>query len=367
MASEQLEKNDEFPNLAHIAAQVERYPSLHPRFVVPEEQRCDGSSCNVIAELQPPVIDLSLMNSSRAEDRAYVEKRVADACRKDGFFQVINHGVPMEIIRKIESFGHEFFSLSVEEKEKFDLGIYSGYEGRHKQFLTPAPWAESFNVQISPFSNMDVLAKLVSPQYTDGFSYMFLDYASAMRDLGNTLLKILARTLGLDEETYVQNFENYTAGMHIHHYPPCSQPSLAQGAGPHTDPNCLTILYQDAVGGLQVEKSKGKWVQISPVADAFVVNLGDIFQAWSNGLYRSSMHRVVLNPQQSRFSMGYFYSPQYDISISVPKELVHADNPLKYRSFTCADYYAAVSKRRHNCWDDDLDKFAGIDLESNII
>ncbi|KAJ7543911.1 hypothetical protein O6H91_09G058000 [Diphasiastrum complanatum] len=366
-ASDQLQLGEEeFPNVAHIAARVEIYPTLHPRFVVPEDERFDRSSYQIISELQPPVIDLSLMSSSTAKDRAYIEKIVADGCRDDGFFQVINHGVPMELIKKLETFGYKFFSSSVEEKERFDLGFYSGYEGRHKHFSNPAPWAETFNVQISPFSNIDGLATLVPPTDTQSFRSLLLDCDSAMRDLGNRLLKLLEKTLSLKEGTYVQHFQKYTAALQIHHYPPCWHPSFALGAGPHADPSCLTILYQDSVGGLQVEKGEGKWVQINPVPDAFVINLGDIFQAWSNGLYKSSKHRVVLDPHKSRYSIGYFYSPQFEIPICVPNELVHADNPPKYRPFTCAEYYAFRGRRRQiNRWENDLENFAGKDKISH--
>ncbi|KAJ0983171.1 hypothetical protein J5N97_011426 [Dioscorea zingiberensis] len=77
--------------------------------------------------------------------------------------------------------------------------------------------------------------------------------------------------------------------------------------------------YQDQVGGLQLMKD-GRWITVKPNPSALVVNIGDLFQAWSNGVYKSVEHRVISNPNQERFSVAYFMCPSYDSIIQSQAE-----------------------------------------------
>eukprot|EP00249_Psilotum_nudum_P034680 c54058_g1_i1 orf=2-442(+) len=113
---------------------------------------------------------------------------------------------------------------------------------------------------------------------------------------------------------------------------------MAFGMNPHTDPNFITILYQDDVGGLQVCRQDGKWVAIEPHAEAFVINVGESLQAWTNDIYPAGLHRAVVNAERARLSMAFFHSPAKDILLNIPNELVSEDHPLKYRSFKWGEY-----------------------------
>uniref|UniRef100_A0A803M232 Fe2OG dioxygenase domain-containing protein n=1 Tax=Chenopodium quinoa TaxID=63459 RepID=A0A803M232_CHEQI len=99
----------------------------------------------------------------------------------------------------------------------------------------------------------------------------------------------------------------------------------------------LTILYQDQVGGLQLVKD-GKWISVKPNPEALIVNIGDLFQAWSNGVYNSVVHRVVANPRLERFSTAYFLCPSGDAIIQSFKE------PSIYRKFSFGEYRQQVQQ-----------------------
>ncbi|KAM1252463.1 hypothetical protein ACFX13_041304 [Malus domestica] len=89
----------------------------------------------------------------------------------------------------------------------------------------------------------------------------------------------------------------------------CKKPELTLGTGPHCDPTSLTILHQDQVGGLKVFVHD-KLHSVTPKLDAFVVNIGDTFMALSNGIYKSCLHRAVLNNKTARKSLFLLVSPK---------------------------------------------------------
>ncbi|XP_045790254.1 gibberellin 20-oxidase-like protein, partial [Trifolium pratense] len=111
-----------------------------------------------------------------------------------------------------------------------------------------------------------------------------------------------------------------------------------EGLGMHTDMSCITILYQDEIGGLQVKTHEGKWIDISPSEGSLVVNIGDMMQAWSNDKLRSSEHRVILKQSVNRFSLAFFWCFEDEKVIMAPNEVVGEGNKRVYDSFVCKDY-----------------------------
>ncbi|URE07237.1 hypothetical protein MUK42_19740 [Musa troglodytarum] len=148
--------------------------------------------------------------------------------------------------------------------------------------------------------------------------------------------------------------------MAINYYPKCPQPQLTYGLPAHTDPNALTILLPDPdVAGLQVLKD-GRWIAVDPLANAFVINIGDqlqvttlgllihalplalmvmLLQALTNGKYNSVLHRAVVNPEKERISVASFLCPSNYAIISPPERLISEGSPAMYRSYTYEEYY----------------------------
>ncbi|KAF6137458.1 hypothetical protein GIB67_009934 [Kingdonia uniflora] len=134
---------------------------------------------------------------------------------------------------------------------------------------------------------------------------------------------------------FAENCLPNTCYLRLNRYPPCPISSEVFGLMPHTDSDFLTILYQDQVGGLQLVKDK-KWITVKPNPDALIINIGDLFQAWSNGIYKSVEHRVITNKQVERFSVAYFCCPSYDTMIESCKE------PSIYRKFSFGEFRQQV-------------------------
>ena len=107
----------------------------------------------------------------------------------------------------------------------------------------------------------------------------------------------------------------------------------------HTDPGILTLLVQDAVGGLQTESLEDGWIDVPPVPGTIVVNLGDAMQVWTNDAYRAAIHRVTPRRGQPRYSTPYFYNPQSDAWLEPLEGLTEA--APRYRRFTWKEFIQA--------------------------
>ncbi|CAI0407101.1 unnamed protein product [Linum tenue] len=166
-------------------------------------------------------------------------------------------------------------------------------------------------------------------------------FATTVADLAQKLAGILAeKYLGRKSTFFQDNCAPSTCYLRMNRYPPCPMPPAAAvfGLMPHTDSDFLTILYQDdQVGGLQLVKD-GKCFAVKPNPQALIVNIGDLFQAWSNGVYKSVEHRVVTNPHVERFSTAYFFCPSYDTEIESRCE------PSIYRKFSFKEYRQQVQE-----------------------
>jgi isopenicillin N synthase-like dioxygenase len=138
-----------------------------------------------------------------------------------------------------------------------------------------------------------------------------------MEGLGRKLMQAFALALGL-EETYFDHWLNWpmtTLGL-LHYPPQTGRITEAQiGAGAHSDYGVLTMLAQDDAGGLQVRNASGDWIDAPPVPGSFVVNIGDMMERWTNGVFTSTLHRVVNVSGQERYSLPYFFDPDFNAEV----------------------------------------------------
>ncbi|KAK6123938.1 hypothetical protein DH2020_042283 [Rehmannia glutinosa] len=131
----------------------------------------------------------------------------------------------------------------------------------------------------------------------------------------------------------------------MNYYPPCPQPSLFLVFGLILDADGLTILLQiNEMEGLQIKKD-GIWIPVSPLPNAFVVNIGDILEILTNGTYRSIEHRATVNPTKERLSIATFLSPKLDGELGPSPSLISPENPPKFKRIGMADYLRGLFSR----------------------
>ncbi|KAK9947807.1 hypothetical protein M0R45_003411 [Rubus argutus] len=120
------------------------------------------------------------------------------------------------------------------------------------------------------------------------------------------------------------------------------------GAGAHSDFGLITLLATDEVIGLQICKDKDAkpqvWEYVSPKKGAFIVNLGDMLERWSNCIFKSTLHRVVGNGQD-RYSIAYFVEPSHDCLVECLPTCKSEENPPKFPPILCHTY---LSQRYHD-------------------
>ena len=150
----------------------------------------------------------------------------------------------------------------------------------------------------------------------------------------------LALALGLPRKFFDKDFEDPLTLLALLRYADVkSVPEEGlYGAGEHTDLGVITILLTDGTPGLQVLTKTGEWMDVPHRSGAFVVNLGDMLERWSNGLFRSTLHRVVTRGGSERYSVPFAYEPGFDVPIACLDICCSEDNPPKFEPTTSGQY-----------------------------
>ena len=172
---------------------------------------------------------------------------------------------------------------------------------------------------------------------------VFGDYYGALARLVERVMSLMARGLGLTPDHFLPAIDRHTSALRVLHYPDLAGQAVEPGqlrAGAHTDYGTLTLLRQDdAPGGLQVRDVDGAWHTVPAVAGAYVVNVGDALQRWTNDRWRSTLHRVVIPPVDAdrdceRYSLAFFHNANWDAVIECLPTCCGDDSPPRYAPVT---------------------------------
>ena len=276
-----------------------------------------------------PIIDVAPLVADGGEQNTVVAA-MGQACRENGFFYVIGHGVSEELNRRLEEIGHRFFAQDVETKLEIRMATagkaWRGYFPVGDELTSGRPDVKEGLYFGSELSEDDPRVRQGLPLHganlfpagIAGFGDTILEYMAALTDLGHTLMKGVALSLGLKPGYFrEQLMADPLTLFRIFHYPPVTPQPEAEdqwGVGEHTDYGVLTILKQDDVGGLQV-KTRSRWIDAPPVPNSYVCNIGDMLDRLTRGLYRSTPHRVQNVSGRSRLSFPFFFDPGFDARI----------------------------------------------------
>ncbi len=299
-----------------------------------------------------PIIDIAPLYSNDANCWPAVAEQIDRACRDWGFFYIVGHPIGAERIDALLSAAKTFFAQPAEAKLRIDItqtAHHRGYGAIATEQLDPSKPSdlkETFDMGFHmPADHPEVLAgkPLRGPnRHPDmpGWAELMEQHYADMQDLAKTLLRAMAMALDIEHDFFDARFHEPISVLRMIHYPPRHTATSAeqQGAGAHTDYGCITLLYQDDAGGLQVRARDGEWIDAPPIAGSFVVNIGDMMARWSNNRYTSTPHRVISPLGVDRYSMPFFTEPHPDTLIDCLPNCSSADDPAKYTPVTSAEY-----------------------------
>lgn len=291
-----------------------------------------------------PVVDLApLIDGSNPQK---VAGEINWALANAGFMYVRNHGIADTVVDDAFDQTKAFFKLP--DTEKMDLHV-----SRSGQTLRG--YIEPFGENTDPGKTKDLkecfdLGPESEPDCpffgpnpwpdetkTPGFRDAVYRYHEEMKRLSMTILTGIARSLDQAPDFFENRMRNPISIQRLLHYPP--QTGIVDesiiGIGAHTDYGSLTILAQDDVGGLQVMNRDGQWVEGTPIAGTFVINIGDLLQRLTNDRYLANLHRVVNTSGRERYSIPFFIDADYDAEFAPLPSCVSQDNPARYEAVTC--------------------------------
>ncbi|KIV83898.1 hypothetical protein PV11_05883 [Exophiala sideris] len=300
---------------------------------------------------QLPLVDLSDMSHEDIHKRQIVAKQICDACINYGFFYASHHGLSDGDISTVFAESKRFFTeLTREEKMELDTAKHDHYWGYYPSYAegehpAGANLNEGMNFGYEPSVDPEAREGAQGtnwwPQETrlPGFEANTKRHMTRVLTLSRALLRLFALGLGLDEHCFDDLVTEPYSILKMCYYPgtvtATKKPSSLR---PHTDPELLTILLQDDIPSLEVLSKTGTWIPAKPIPGTFIVNIGDSLSMLTNGLFVSTLHRVINTSGRDRYSVPFFLGANKEKELKALPSFVTAENPSRFQVFSSEDY-----------------------------
>ncbi|XP_022562127.1 2-oxoglutarate-Fe(II) type oxidoreductase hxnY isoform X3 [Brassica napus] len=288
-----------------------------------------------------PIVDIS------SPDKITTARLIRRACVEHGFFYVKNHGIPEELMEGVFRESKRFFNLQLEDK----------MDSLHRDFLGYTPlYAEKLDTSLTTIGDSKESFFLGSSEGVRGQRYpnqwpsenLLPSWRQTMECYYKNVIKLLglvALALDLDEDFFIKigALNDPAAVVRLIRYPGEVNSSDVEtyGASAHSDYVTVTILLTDEVPGLQVCRDKSKqpriWEDVPRLRGAFIVNIGDLMERWTNGLFRSTLHRVMPVGKE-RYSVAFFLDPNPDCNVECLKTCCSETSPARFPPILAGDY-----------------------------
>ncbi|KAF9355467.1 hypothetical protein BGX34_010475 [Mortierella sp. NVP85] len=284
-----------------------------------------------------PVVDFSLFTSDPEE----CARQIGEASQNIGFFYLKNHGIPKDLVERMFQCSENFFQRPLQSKSKHLIGPDNiGYSPMKSEKLDPehqiqGDLKEAYNVMKHSISEDSTRYFALEDKETHESVAVFF---KELHRLAKDIMQCFAIALQVPEDAGGQHFfdkphewdERSGTTLRFLHYPQQSGDPKTPLAGSHTDYGSITLLMQKDIAGLEVQASRVHkdvpWIAAPVIPDTVLINIGDHLQMWTNGLLKSTMHRVMYNPQQlhhSRYSIACFIHANDDTKLDpIPSPLI---------------------------------------------
>ncbi|MFT5163144.1 MAG: isopenicillin N synthase-like dioxygenase [Alteromonadaceae bacterium] len=273
---------------------------------------------------------------------AFVEK-IGEAYKQFGFCGISGHGLSDDLMQQAFDVTQAFFALPTAVKQQYFIEGQGGARGYTATGVEKAKGSEYVDLKEFWHVGRELLTQApheclypnVWPKEVEAFKQVALAFYSTLAHIGDQVLRALALVLGQDEGYFVDKTDHGNSVLRLIHYPPIQDSSTQSiRAGEHEDINLITLLVGSHEAGLEVKTREGKWLPVTMLPGAIVVNIGDMLQRLTNNILPSTPHRVV-NPdgqasETPRYSMPYFLHPNPEFLIKTLDTCISEANPDQY-------------------------------------
>ncbi|KAL3909504.1 MAG: hypothetical protein SGILL_008063 [Bacillariaceae sp.] len=342
--------------------------SSRSRSQVLSQQKRGAQTSAVAAPFEDSSSPVSIIDMALSEEE--IGDSIHHACTTSGFFIIVNHGVSEELCTNIMQQARSLFSLSEKDKQAISVEHSDSYRGFQNMgvnvtngeldghealdLISESKRAIIPNRSITNYGQNLWPSSLLLPDFRPTTE----KYVEAMNQVGLRLMNACSRGLGLDPSFFEPYFDDAYWSMRMIRYPGVEDASNDKdyqfGVGEHTDYGVFTMILADSVKGtLQIRpRNTSEWIDVDPIPNGFVCNLGDMLARWSNNVYVSTPHRVM-QPLKSncgesgdRISIPFFFDPNYDSIIRPIDELVNkSENRVMFEPIMYGDHYLGKTSK----------------------
>ncbi|KAM0226681.1 hypothetical protein ACHAPO_012161 [Fusarium lateritium] len=326
-----------------------------PNGPVSRRVRCGKPRTPTLDEM--PIIDLSSIDGDEPA-RKTLATQIKAAAENTGFFYVSNHGIPHDLIEEALQQVKNFFDQSQDDKDRVAFtkaGNFCGYHGVGSTQINNKETKDNketfsmrYDTRIDPSHDFedDINSNFDSIDYVwNGTSHLtkfrpvLTEFYQRRLTLARKLIRLFALALELPED-YFDSIITTPGADAVHlHYPGTDETEdIDVGIGSHTDIQCVTLLWQDMSGGLQVLSADDEWLDARPIEGTLVINIGDFLQRLSNNRFKSTVHRVYNRQKASRYAMPFFLGFNPDAVCEVVPTCTDADHPPLYEPISCGQW-----------------------------
>jgi isopenicillin N synthase-like dioxygenase len=304
-----------------------------------------------------PVVNVSDLHAT-GERRAHFIATLGAALADTGFVAVTGHAITRAMIDDAYARARAFFALPTATKGAYEIASKKGQRGftsfgkEHAKDAAAPDLKEFWQVGRPDVGDDHPVHALYGPNTwpddtTPGFSAAMTKLYVGLDALGRELLAAAAEYLGDDPQWYTGAVDGGDTILRVIHYPPVDEnaPPESVRAGAHEDINLITLLVGATEPGLELLQKDGTWLPIQAAHDEIIVDAGDMLQNVTNGIYKSTTHRVVRPKSEARglprFSMPCFLHPRGDVDLTPRAACVakSGGSPV-HRSITAGAYLA---------------------------
>ena len=294
----------------------------------------------------------SVSLNDAAKDPQGFAQELGNSFVEYGFAIIRDHGIPEELIHRAEEKAKLFFALPDEVKNGYYIKGAGGARGYTPFGIETAKGFKAHDLKefwhvgrelAEGHKFREVMADNIWPAEVLDFRNTFTALYAAFDEAGVKVLRAIARFLKVDEDYFTDTVRDGNSVMRLLHYPAQSEPTGEHiRAAAHEDINTITLLLGAEEAGLELKTKDGRWIPVSPKAGELVINIGDMLQRLTNGVLRSTSHRVV-NPapdraSHARYSMPFFLHFRPDFMIEALPGTVPAGEEPKWPPISSHEY-----------------------------